>query len=339
MYLSEIKRRARVSPYSATFPHLGTDMAASRIVTVTPNPAVDMCSSVERVAPFHKLRCGIARRDPGGGGINVARVVRRVGGDATALFPSGGPLGQLLENLVAAEHVKYVALPIAADTREDVTIDERSTGAQFRFVVQGPSLSSAETKSFLELIKANLKDAAYVVASGSLPPGVSEEFYADVSCLASACGVKFVVDSSGAALARALDSATYLVKLSLRELRELTGNDLPEERDWLAAARDLIARRKIEWVALTLGEMGALLVGRNIALRATAPKIVPVSTVGAGDSFLGTLIWALADGREMRAALRLAVASGTAAMLSSGTDLSHPADIAELAGKVSIEDV
>jgi 6-phosphofructokinase 2 len=266
-------------------------------------------------------------------------VVRRFGGDATALFPSGGPLGKLLENLVAAEQVKYVALLIAGDTREDVTVDEHATGAQFRFVVQGPSLSCGETKSFLELITTNLKDAGYVVASGSLPPGLSDQFYADVSCLASACGAKFVVDSSGAALARALESATYLIKPSLRELRELTGSELGQEQDWLAAARDLIARREVEWVALTLGEMGALLVGRDIALRATAPEIVPVSTVGAGDSFLGALIWALAEGQEMRAALRLAVASGTAAMLSSGTDLSHPADVAELAAKVRIEEV
>jgi 6-phosphofructokinase 2 len=130
-----------------------------------------------------------------------------------------------------------------------------------------------------------------------------------------------------------------MIKPSLRELRELTGEALTQERSWLDAARALVRKRRVEWVALTLGEMGALLVGTDLALRATAPNVTPVSTVGCGDSFLGALVWALAQGQDMRAALRLAVASGTAAMLSPGTDLSHPAEIERLKTQVEMHEI
>jgi 6-phosphofructokinase 2 len=312
-------------------------MPSSRIVALTPNPAVDVCVSVERMVPFHKMRCADARRDAGGGGINVARVINRLGGHPLALFPAGGPIGRLLENLVAAEGVQYRSLPIAGDTREDMTIDERSTGAQFRFVLPGPSLSPIEAHAFLNMIETITPEAEYVVASGSLPPGLAAEFYALAARLLPE--TKFILDTSGLALAAALEHGVHMIKPSLRELRELTGETLSGERSWLEAAKTLVSRRSVEWVALTLGEDGALLVGRDQVLRATAPKITAASTVGAGDSFLGALVWAMASGRDMKAALRLAVASGSAAMLARGTELGHPSDIARLAEKVEVHEL
>jgi len=309
------------------------------IITLTPNPAVDLCTSIDRVVALHKLRCGDTRRDPGGGGINVARVIHRLGGNPAAIFPAGGPIGDLLQKLLAGECVAGVAVPIHGDTREDITIDERATAGQFRFVLPGPVLGVGEREALINTLKANLRKGGFVVASGSLPPGMEAEFYGEISRLVQAAGGKFILDSSGPALAAALDSGAFLIKPSLRELRELTGKPLTQERAWLEAARSLTLQHRVEWVALTLGDMGALLVSNSLALRALAPKIVPVSTVGAGDSFLGALVWALAKGEDIRSALGLAVASGTAAMLSRGTDLSHPADIERLLPKVDIHEL
>jgi 6-phosphofructokinase 2 len=314
-------------------------MVSGRVLTLSLNPAVDMCTSVGRIEPFHKLRCGDARRDPGGGGINVARVIRRLGGDTVALFPAGGPIGRLLEKLLAAEDVKFTSLPISGDTREDLTIDETATGAQFRFVLPGPDMIPAEIERVVDAMKSHMEEAEFLVASGSLPPGVPQDFYARVGQLARAAGVKFILDSSGPALAAALDHDVYMIKPSLRELGELTGEALAQEPAWLGAARSLVTLRRVEWVALTLGEMGALLVGRDLVLRASAPKIVPVSTVGAGDSFLGAMVCALANGQDMRGALRLAIASGTAAMLARGTDLAHAADSERLSAMVQIDEI
>src|SRR5579872_2345788 len=119
------------------------------IVTLTMNPAIDLSVSVERVAPFHKLRAASDRRDPGGGGINVARVVKRLGGDVTAMFPAGGALGELLRRLVDAEGISALTTTIAGETREDFTVLERATGAQYRFVLPGPFLAESEWRGCL----------------------------------------------------------------------------------------------------------------------------------------------------------------------------------------------
>ncbi|HEY8698249.1 MAG TPA: 1-phosphofructokinase family hexose kinase [Rhizomicrobium sp.] len=306
------------------------------IVTLTMNPAVDLCARVERVVPFHKLRCATSGRDPGGGGINVARAIHRMGGDPLAVFPVGGPIGQLLERLVAEEGVRRATIEVANHTREDITIDENATGAQFRFVLAGMPLSAAESEACVVLLSAKAAGAKYVVASGSLPPGLADDFYAGIAKVAVAAGAKFILDTSGPALKAALGSDMHLIKPSLREFTELVGYALPDERAWLEAARRIIANRGAEMIALSLGERGAALIGADFALRASAPAVASVSTVGAGDSFLGALVRSFAQDMPAQDALRMAVAAGSAAMLSAGTDLCHPADVHRLAKDVEI---
>lgn len=308
----------------------------SRILTLTMNPAVDICATVERIFPAHKLRCRLVRRDAGGGGINVARAIRRLGGDPVAIFPSGGPTGQLLERLVAAEGVSYISVPIVDDTREDFTVDENSTQDQYRFVLPGPLLTHPEERACLEAVDRELGTARILVASGSLPPSVDPGFYGQLAERARAKGAKFVLDSSGPALKAALGSGVHLIKPSLREFEQLAGKSFADETAQLAVAHQLIARRQCEQVALSLGEEGAVLVGQDFTVRATAPRVAAASTVGAGDSFLGALVWAMAQGRKPQDALRLAVAAGSAALLSRGTGLCDPADVERLASQVEV---
>ncbi len=306
------------------------------ILTLTMNPAVDICAAVERIFPGHKLRCRLVRRDAGGGGINVARVIRRLGGDPVAVFPAGGPTGQLLERLVADEGVSRVVVPIAGDTREDFTIDENATADQYRFVLPGPLLTHAEERACLEAVDRELGAGKILVASGSLPPSVEPAFYRQVAEKAHACGTKFVLDSSGVALKAALGIGVHLIKPSLREFEQLAGKPIPDENARLAAARNLIAQRRCEQVALSLGEDGALLVGADFAIRASAPRVEAASTVGAGDSFLGALVWAMARQDTPQETLRFAVAAGSAAMLSRGTGLCSVQNIERLARQVEI---
>ena len=126
----------------------------TQIVTFTPNPAVDVSTSVERIVPVSKLRCSPQRRDPGGGGINVARVVKRFGGDVMAIFLYGGATGRLLQQLVKREEIPTLASEIAEETREDFSVDEESTGKQYRFVLPGPTLSDAEWRAGLDTLAA-----------------------------------------------------------------------------------------------------------------------------------------------------------------------------------------
>jgi 6-phosphofructokinase 2 len=307
------------------------------IVTLTMNPAVDLSTSVDRVVAVHKLRCSPARRDPGGGGINVARVATRLGADVKALYPRGGETGALLRRLIDGEGIASLAVHVAGETREDITVLEEDTGEQFRFVFPGPKLSEAEWRKCLAAIAALKGQPGYFVASGSLPPGAPADFYAQAAQAAKACGAKVIVDTSGPALDAALDEGVYLIKPNLRELREMTGLSLDDQDSRIDAARQLVEAGRVQIVALSLGHEGALFVTAEGAWRAPALEVELVSAVGAGDSFVGGLVWSLAAGHDLEEAFRYGVAAGSAALLTPGTELSLADDVQRLHADAVLE--
>lgn len=309
------------------------------IITLTVNPSIDVLASVQQVGPIHKLRCTDARRDPGGGGINVARVIKRFGADVIAVYPTGGALGELLRHLVEREAIPALTVPIAEETREDFTILEQTSGQQYRFVLPGPHLTDRESQLCLNAVASVSEGSRFIVASGSLPPGVPDDFYSQMAAVAKRSGTKVVIDSSGAPLKAALDAGVYLIKPSLREFRNLMGEPLESESDWIAACRGLIGHGRVEIVALTLGERGALLVTRDRLLRARALPVKPVSVVGAGDSFLGAMVWSLERGHALEDAFRHGVAAGSAALLMPGTELCRREDVERLLSAVALESI
>ena len=309
--------------------------AHAPILTVTPNPALDVSTSVDRVVPEHKLRCGPTRLDPGGGGINVSRVVRNLGGRSAAIYAAGGPTGQAYRELLEREGVTGRVVRIADSTRESFTVDETATGEQFRFVLQGPSLSEPEWRALLSAVGDDLPvDGGYLVLSGSLPPGVPVDFYAQLAAIARDGGAHCVVDTSGSALAAALDEGVFLIKPSRRELAELAQTPIDDDESLSAAARLLIDDGRVELVALTLGGAGAILVSRDGVLRLPTPAVEVQSTVGAGDSFLGAFVLRLAEGRALADAFRTAVAAGSATAALPATELCGAAEVAELEARL-----
>jgi 6-phosphofructokinase 2 len=304
------------------------------IVTLTPNPAVDLSTTVERIVPVAKLRGTSQRRDPGGGGINVARVIKRLGGDVSAIFPVGGATGELLRGLLDKEAIASTTFAIAQETREDFFVSEISTGQPYRFILPGPRLDENEWRECLTLLSALKPFPRFVVASGSLPGGVPDDFYARVARIAKQHGASMILDTSGPALAAAVAEGVDLIKPSLREMRELAGSEPSDATAWEAAAQDLLHSGKVGVIALTMGHLGAVLVTKDQVLRAEPLAIKPVSAVGAGDSFLGALIWRLAAGADLKDAFRQAVAAGAAALLNPGTELCRPSDIKRLAEQV-----
>lgn len=230
------------------------------IVTITPNPAVDLSTSVEKILPVYKLRGTSQQRDPGGGGINVARVIRRLGGDVRAIYPVGGATGDLLRRLLDREGVPSQTFPITEETREDFFVTEASTGRPFRFILPGPSLSEGEWQQCLTLLCKIEPFPRFVVASGSLPRGVPDDFYARVTRIATRLGAKMVLDTSGPALAAAVAEGVDLIKPNLREMRELAGHEPNDAVEWEASAKALVHNGKVGTVALTMGHLGAVLV-------------------------------------------------------------------------------
>ncbi len=311
----------------------------AEIVTLTPNPAIDISTSIDRIVPMRKMRCAAQKRDPGGGGVNVARVVKRLGGDVEAILPVGGLTGQLLRRLIADEEIPNRIIEAEAETREDFSVSELSTAYQYRFILPGPALREPEWRGCLDALAATVPRPKFVVGSGSLPPGVPNDFYAQAAEIAQELGAKFVLDTSGAPLAAAIEHDVYLIKPNLREMRELAGATLANQNDWIVAARQYIDAGKVEVIALSLGHLGALLVTRDQALRAQALPIKPVSAVGAGDSFLGAMVFSLAKGSGLVDAFRLGMAAGSAALINAGTELCRPADVDRLYPLATIESV
>lgn len=305
------------------------------ILTLTVNPALDVSTSTEQVFSGHKLRCSTSRLDPGGGGVNVARVVQRLGGQTLAVYTAGGPTGEAYRRLIEAERIPTVVVPIQGSTRESFTVDETSTGNQFRFVLEGPELSEMEWRACLTLMAESMPQGGYVIASGSLPPGVPSDFYARVARLARKGGAHCVVDASGPALAEALAEGVFLVKPSRRELGTHLGVSLDSERSQIDAASGLVADGSAEFVALTLGDAGAVLASKAGTIRLPVPSVPVISTVGAGDSFLGAFILRLAQGHPFEMAFRAAVAAGTATAMTPATELCHRHDVERLEGELA----
>lgn len=298
------------------------------IVTLTLNPALDVSTTTERVVSEHKLRCGPTRLDPGGGGVNVSRTVDRLGGRTVAVVALGGPTGELYRRLLDDDGVTVRTVPIAGTTRESFTVRETTSGEQFRFVLQGPQLSEPEWRACLAAAEHAAEPGGYLIASGSLPPGVPDDVYAQMAARCRERGIRFVADASGPALRAVLDEGAYLVTPSRRELEEYLGAQLPDTASQVRAARELVDRGAAELVALTLGASGAVLATADgVEHVPTVPTAEVHTTVGAGDCFLGAFVLRLAQGADPGRALRAGVAAGTAATLAEGTGLGSRDDV------------
>jgi 6-phosphofructokinase 2 len=300
------------------------------IVTLTMNPAVDESTSVPYVLPDRKLRCQAPTYEPGGGGINVARAVRKLGGDALACFPVAGPAGELLKQLLDAEGVRHTALPVRGWTRENLNVLEEVSGRQYRFCMPGPALAADEWPIFLDWLGRLRPSPDFMVASGSLPPGVPDDFYARLAALGRRMGSRVVLDTSGPALARAVDEGVHLLKPSHDEFQTLMGeHDLDESRlaDLGATA---VKRGWCEILVLSLGAGGALWMTASDRERLAAPAVRVKSSVGAGDSMVAGIVLSLAEGRPLGEAVRVGVAAGAAAVLNPGTALCRREDVERL---------
>ncbi len=309
----------------------------TNIATVTMNPTIDVSFDVDAVQPTHKVRGRNERHDPGGGGINVARVFVRLGGNARCFYLAGGATGKALDELLDLHQLVRNRTPIGGQTRVSTSIFESTTGKQYRFVTSGPEIAPAEWQHCLEAVIGTKCD--YLVASGSLPEGVPRDFYAKIAEAVVGRGIRLVLDSSGAALKQGLSKGgIFLVKPSVGELSELVGRQLVGDQEIAAAALALVQQGQAQNVAVTLGSDGGLLANASGVLRLPAIPVKALSAVGAGDSFLAAMVHALATGRDIPDAFRFGLAAGAAAAVTEGTDLARAADIRKFYAEAQLLD-
>ncbi|MGE0416949.1 MAG: 1-phosphofructokinase family hexose kinase [Acetobacteraceae bacterium] len=290
---------------------------SSRVITLTLNPALDIASTADAVRPMHKIRTSDEHVDPGGGGINVSRVVHALGGDTLALVLAGGVTGSLVTQLLDDAAVPHLAMRMAGRTRISLTVYDRTAKVEYRFVPEGPEVTEADWQPVLDELER--LDGDWIVASGSLPRGMPEDMYARVARIARRRGKRFVLDTSKGPLKAALGSGIDLVKPSLSELEGLVGRPLPTLDEREQEARRLVREGAARMVVVTLGGEGAFLATANEVIHMPALEGPVRSAVGAGDAFLASMVLAMSRGALPRETLGWGIAAGAAAVAQVGT--------------------
>jgi len=301
-----------------------------KVLSLAMNPGIDKSSSVEHVVAERKLRCNPPHFEPGGGGVNVARAIKKLGGESVLVYPVGGHTGNRLKDLLEEEGITHRPVSIEGTTRESLAILDETSGQQFRFGMPGPNLSAEEWERCLLELSAIRPKPDYLVVSGSLPPGVPFDFYARVARALKEDGVKVVVDTSGEALRQALEEGVYLVKPNYREFRELVGQDVQEESQIRAEALRLVKSGCCEILVISLGSAGALMICEDVVEHIRPPIVPIVSKVGAGDSMVAGIVLSLAREQTPHDAVLFGIAAGAAAVMTPGTELCRREDAERL---------
>jgi 6-phosphofructokinase 2 len=298
------------------------------IATLTLSPTIDESASVPRVLPERKLRLSEATREPGGGGINVARAAHALGEPVLALWTRGGCTGAMLEELLARDGVPSRAVPTRDATRASLVVLESTSGLQYRFGAAGPGLDDQELEAIVDAVASIRPAPRFLVVSDSLPESVDPGFLMPVVASA-ASETRVVVDTSGEPLRR-VQGRVFLVKPNLRELSSIAGRPLEIDPDVAGTAMNVVRSGGAEVVLVSLGAGGALLAWGGGSVRILAPTVPVRSTVGAGDSMVAGMVVALSRGFMLQDAARYAVAAGSAAVMMPGTQLCRRDDVERL---------
>ncbi|MBA7600223.1 Tagatose-6-phosphate kinase [subsurface metagenome] len=305
------------------------------IATVTLNPALDQHIAVQGLMVEETNRWVRLRRYAGGKGIDVSRAIHEMGGATVAYGFIGGPNGRVVEILLDEEGVLFSFTPIEQETRTNFIITDTKTSQQTRIDAPGPHISKKELERFTRKMRKIRPSPDLVVAGGSVPPGVPDNIYYDVVSDARDLGVKTILDSGGRWLEEGLKAKPYLIKPNVHEAEVLLGRELPTEEAIIEATSKLL-EMGVEVAVISRGKDGIIAATKGTIYKAVPPSVKIRSTVGAGDCTIAGLALKLAYGEPLIEACRLAVAMGTAAVLTPGTELCRRADVESLLPEVKV---
>jgi 6-phosphofructokinase 2 len=307
------------------------------VVTITLSPSVDYSLEVDRLEPEEKLRTLLKETEPGGGGIQVARGLRRLGTRVEAVVTVGGSTGRALFALLENEGLNVRPVWVQPDTRPCFTLFVTSTQENFRLVARAQPITEYEYLPTLNRLREIETLPPYVVLSGSFPPGVPPEFVHQIAEVTTERQSNLLVDTSGPALRAALDAHVAVLKPSREELAGLVGADPADPAFDVGAAARQVVQGGVGAVVVSLGGEGAYVhsqAGDDVVI--TAPPVEVASTVGAGDSMVAGLVAGLSRGLPLVGSARLGVACGSGTCRHPGSQLFTSDDIHELLPQVSV---
>lgn len=305
-----------------------------KVVTLTINPALDKSAKVAEMIPFDKLECFDITYHPGGGGVNISRVLHRLKVESHCLFPFGGKTGEHLIDLLEEQHIEVIATEISNLTRENFAVFNTKTKLQYRFGMPTSPFDEKELATVETLINQHVANNDIFVISGSLPKGLPVDYYSKIIKNLTAKDVKVIVDTSGPVFNEVLKNELFLIKPNQKELARLAGKQTMTAKEQETFALQLVTSKTAKYVVVSLGKDGAFIAHKNGIEYISAPVISVKSTIGAGDSMVAGLIYAITKNETPTNMLRWGVACGVAATLSEGSDLAHKENIDKILKQV-----
>lgn len=296
-----------------------------KVVTLTINPALDIYSTLDKIEPEKKLRCTTPTKDPGGGGVNVSRVLKRLGLDAQTIYTCGGHTGKLFKDLLVKEEITQDVVEIEEDIRQNFAFSEESSGELYRFGFPGASLQEKEIEKVLEKIR-KIDDSEFLVISGSLSPGAPVDLYAKIARIAKEKNIKLIVDTSGPPLKKVIEEGAYLIKPNINELEDITGIKNGNEGQLKQLLLNVLNDYPVNAIVMSMGPKGAYLATKGEVHHFPAPHIKAKSSIGAGDSMVAGMVYRLSLGKDLQDAVRFGIACGSATIKSPGTQLLQKKD-------------
>lgn len=305
------------------------------IIAVSLNPAVDRTVVLDSLVPGDTNRVKESRTDPGGKGINVARVLREFKVPCLVLGFVAGALGRFLEHTLDELGIAYDFIHIRGQTRTNTTIVDLQHSSQTIISEPGPETSLRHLVQIQHKLKEYVHPGDWVVMSGSLPPPLETDTYARLIRLAKELGAHTVLDADGPPLTQGLRAQPYMVKQNLPELQRLVGRDLPGIEALGQAAVEVQAKGVTITVA-SISELGAVALSPEGRWRAQPPRLKVVSAVGAGDALVAGMVLELSRGSSLSQALRTGTAAASATVLTPGTELCHSTDVERLLPQIQV---
>lgn len=301
-----------------------------KIITLTVNPAIDKSTTVAGIKPNSKLRCAHPIYEAGGGGINVSRVLNELGETSLCMYMAGGPTGTHLRDMLVDLDILQQVISTEGWVRENLSVTDTVNNQQYRFGMPGHMVNQSEWKNTLKQLETVLSEGDFLVASGSLCPGMPIDFFAQVSKISQKKKVKLILDTSGDALLKGAQAGVYLLKPNLGELAKLCGLKTIFFFELESVAKTFLKNNPCEVLIVSLGSQGAIMITNENVEYIAAPIVYQKSTIGAGDSMVAGMVYALSKGKSLSEMVKYGVACGTAATMTEGTQLCKKRDAEEL---------
>lgn len=310
-------------------------MTYGKVIAVTMNPSIDKTIAIEHLVPYGLNRVLSTRCDPGGKGINVARALKNFGVDVTVFGPIAGSQGKNLADFLKAAGISADFIQNPGETRTNLKIFDQSMNQTTEINETGFDVTPEVLKSLERRFRQIVKKAEIVVLSGSLPPGVPEDFYRECIEIAKAQGVKSVLDSGAGALAEGIKAVPYAVKPNLHELEVLEGHALSGRDEIVGAAQKLIDSG-IEIVIVSMGPDGAIVMDRDEKYKVDSWNTEVRSATGAGDSMVAALSYSILNRDSLLKICRITTAAGTVTASKEGTKICTQSEVMQSLQKVTV---